>query len=360
MRYTIFGAGAIGGAVGAHLIRSGQDVLIVESDVAKIDAIRRDGLIVTGKESYTIPAEIVGPGELRSALGGRSPECVILAVKSQHTGQALSAVGPLMDDASFIVSMQNGLNPYALAETYGSDRIVGAFLNTMGAYSTEPGRIVFGGPARVYLGELSGAPSPRVEELARLLRDGFAKVVTVTDNIIGNLWGKAAYGNIFFVSAIADETMATITGDPENRALMTNLVAEVMSVADAEGARCDGFDGFDPNIMRFSEQRDWPAIHDSWRSVSETTSRSTKPKSGIWIDLAVRGTETEVDYMLGIVDEIGMRHGIQLPLLRMLVDMVHAAEKNEISLELQNLYKLREACRKIYENKLDQQFVHKI
>ena len=62
MRLTIIGAGAIGGTIGAHLIRSGNDVLLCDSDVAHVDAINRDGLTIEGPvESFTVPAKAVIP-----------------------------------------------------------------------------------------------------------------------------------------------------------------------------------------------------------------------------------------------------------------------------------------------------------
>ena len=47
MRTLIWGAGAIGGTLGAYLARAGGDVSIVDAVVEHVDAITREGLRVT-------------------------------------------------------------------------------------------------------------------------------------------------------------------------------------------------------------------------------------------------------------------------------------------------------------------------
>ena len=55
MQLTIIGAGAIGGTIGAHLIRDGHDILLCDADQAHVDAINRGGLRSRGR-SRTSPS----------------------------------------------------------------------------------------------------------------------------------------------------------------------------------------------------------------------------------------------------------------------------------------------------------------
>ncbi len=58
--YFIVGAGAIGGTIGAYMLRGGVDVTFVDTDVAHVEAINRDGLTIRGfAESFTVPARAV-------------------------------------------------------------------------------------------------------------------------------------------------------------------------------------------------------------------------------------------------------------------------------------------------------------
>jgi 2-dehydropantoate 2-reductase len=65
MRYLIIGAGAIGGTIGALLVESGHNVVLVARG-AHLAAIRETGLRFAtprGVSTLTIPA-VGGPGEL--------------------------------------------------------------------------------------------------------------------------------------------------------------------------------------------------------------------------------------------------------------------------------------------------------
>jgi Ketopantoate reductase len=78
MRLTIIGAGAIGGTIGAHLIRAGHDVLLCDADPAHVDAINMGGLTIEGPvENFTVPARAVTPDGLPDSI-----ECAAIAVKS--------------------------------------------------------------------------------------------------------------------------------------------------------------------------------------------------------------------------------------------------------------------------------------
>jgi ketopantoate reductase len=48
MQLTIIGAGAIGGTIGAHMIRDGHDILLCDADAAHVAAINERGLTICG------------------------------------------------------------------------------------------------------------------------------------------------------------------------------------------------------------------------------------------------------------------------------------------------------------------------
>jgi 2-dehydropantoate 2-reductase len=142
--------------------------------------------------------------------------------------------------------------------------------------------------------------------------------------------------------------MAAVTSDPDNLALLANLSGEVIRTAEKEGVVPVGFDGFEPDAMRFGPDRDWTAIRASWTAVSKVTARSSKPKSGIWIDLAVRKCRTEVDDMIGQVARIARLHSTPLPLLERLIEIVHEIERGEHRMGVGNLAALRALSERTY------------
>ncbi len=347
MRFVIVGAGAIGGTMGAHLARAGHEVLFVDSVPEHVAAMTRDGLVIEGRLEVRVRVPAVTPNALAGALAGRAPEAVLLAVKALHTADALEPVVPLLGPASYVVSMQNGLNERVIAARIGAARTIGAFVN-FGADYQAPGRVEYSGAGALYLGELDGRITPRLQALGDALRSAFLPNTTLTDNIWGYLWGKLGYASQLFATATVDATMADVLGAPDNVALMANLAAEVVQVAEAEGVRCEGFDGYDPTAMRFATPRDWAGIRRSVAQLVALNRASLKQKSGIWRDLAVRHRRTEVDMQLGPVVEIGRGHGLRLPLNERLIELIHDLEAGRRHMSPRNVDDLRGLNRTAY------------
>lgn len=339
--FTIVGAGAIGGVVGAHLARGGYDVPFVESSHDHVRAINNDGLHIEGVDNFVARIPTVAPDDVARALQGRAPETVLLAVKSQHTRLALEPVAKLLGEQSIVVSLQNGLNEHLIADRVGEKRTVGAFINFGGDYQS-PGRVMFSGRhGEFYLGELAGPVTPRLRQLAAIFRETFFEHVQVTDNIWGYLWGKMGYGCMLFAASTCDDSMADVLANRRYRPLLANIAGEVVRVADTEGVRCEGFAGYDPNVMRFTTPRDWAGIHRVLDQRADLSRGSLKQRSGIWRDLAVRHRPTEVDAQVGAVLETGRRHGLPLLLHERLLDVVHDLEAGRRSLGPEHLEELR-------------------
>jgi len=340
MRFVIVGAGAIGGTAGAYLARAGHDVLFVDNVEEHVEAMSRDGLAIEGRDAFRVRVPAVSPAALAGALAGRVPEAVLLAVKALHTADALEPLVPLLGPESYVVSMQNGLNERVIAARIGAGRTIGAFVNFSADYQA-PGRIEYGSAGALYLGELDGRMTPRLRALGDALRGAFLPNTTLTDNIWGYLWGKLGYASQLFATATVDATMADVLGAPDNTALMANLAAEVVQVAEAEGVRSEGFDGYDPGAMRFAAPRDWAGIRRSLEKLVALNRGSLKQKSGIWRDLAVRRRRTEVDVQLVPIVEIGHGHGLCLPLNERLIELIHELESGRRRMAPGNVDDLR-------------------
>jgi len=347
MRFTIIGAGAMGGTLGAYLIRAGCDVLLVDQDREHVAAIEGTGLAIEGADTFTVRGRAVTVDALPAALAGRPLDAVLLAVKAPYTAAALEPVVPLMGPESFVVSLQNGLNERVISKRIGAARTVGAFINYAADYLS-PGRIMYGAPGAFYLGELDGRITPRVEALAGIVRGAFLDRAQVTDNIWGYLWGKTIYGSMLMATALVDEKTADVLGSREDRPVLANLAGEVARVADAEGVRIEGFDGFDPAPMRFATPRDWAAIDLALDRRAAVSRKSLKTKTGVWRDLAVRHRRTEVDAHLGTVVEIGRTHGLSLPLNQRLIALIHDLEEGRRTMSRANLDELRRANAEFY------------
>lgn len=331
----IWGAGAIGGTLGAYLARAGEDVLLVDIVAPHVEAMNRDGLSIEGPvETFRQAVKAVTP----DAVTGQFKR-IILAVKAHHTRDAVRALMPHLAPDGSVLSAQNGLNELTIAEEIGPERTVGCFVN-FGADWLEPGRILFGNRATVAIGEIDGSTTPRTQDYHRLLSI-FEPNAVLTDNIWGYLWGKLGYGAMLFATALTPASMSENLASEKHFQVFNRLGREVMAVALARGVSPLGFNGFDP--AAFMPGADEAAARGSVAAMAEFNRHTAKTHSGIWRDLAVRKRKTEVDAQIAIISQLGREAGIATPTIDKLVTLIHDIEENRREQSWATLDQLLEA-----------------
>ncbi|MCU1491628.1 MAG: hypothetical protein JWM85_3033 [Acidimicrobiaceae bacterium] len=305
MQLTIIGAGAIGGTIGAHMIRAGHDVLLCDADGAHVAAINEHGLQIEGPvEQFSVKARAITPDELPAQISHAA-----IAVKSHHTEQAAELLRGRLAPDGYVVSFQNGLTTDLIANAVGRNRVITSFVN-FGADVMGPGRIMQGNAATFRVGEpYEAGISERVHELVAAL-----PYAQATDNIMGFLWGKEAYGAMLWSGAVSDLSIADSLGDARFRPLMLAVAREVLAQAPVKP---EAFDGFDPDDLEGSIDR-----------LVEFNRKSAKSHSGIYRDLMVRKRKTEVDDLL---------RDLNGPLTTYAGELIKAIERGERTCEVANL-----------------------
>jgi 2-dehydropantoate 2-reductase len=330
----IWGAGAIGGTVGAYLQRAGDAVHFVDRAADHVAAINRDGLQITGPiEEFKVRAPASLPGDLKGKF-----ETIFLCTKAPDTASATEALAPHLADEGCVVSLQNGLNEHVIAEKIGTHRTIGAFIN-FGADYLSPGVVTYAGRGAVVIGELDGRKTPRVEHLHRLLKK-FDDRAVLTANIWGYLWSKLAYGALLFATALTNDSIADVLAAPKYRALLIALAREVEKAGVTSGVRLESFDGFDPTA--FLPGGTLTAANASLEALVAFNRRSAKTHSGIWRDLAVRKRKTEVDFQMGPIVATGAKHKVPTPITARLIALIHDIEDGKRPLAWSTLDALAE------------------
>src|SRR5919197_2571889 len=328
MKFTIVGAGAVGGSLGAFLVRAGHEVVLVDRVAEHVAAINDAGLRLEGPQpmQVRVPAQV--PEQVRGRLGA-----VVLAVKSHDTEQALAGIAPHVADDGYVVSLQNGLEEPKIARVVGAQRTIGAFITT-GAHYAGPGRIFFGESGTIRLGELDGRATPRVEAV----RDAFSayQPTEITNNVLGYLWGKLALGCIYFASALVDADFLELLDRTEYMPLLTDVGAEAVAVAEAHGVRVESFDGFDPTALRF-EGRDPAAVVRAWGGERAFWRTLEVRRTGIWRDLAIRKRKTEAEGQLGVLIQQAQEVGLDVPLNRSVYRLIREIESGARGFSWANL-----------------------
>ena len=332
----IWGAGAIGGTLGAYWAWAGVDVLMVDIIAEHASACSTQGLTIEGPvDNFTQVVPTVTPEQ----LSGKFSRC-ILAVKAQHTAAAVDQLAPHLADDGFVLSAQNGLNEITLSRLLSEQQTMGCFVN-FGADWHAPGKILFGNRGAVVVGELDGSIRDRTREMFELLRI-FEPDAVLTEDIWSYLWGKLGYGAMLFGTALTNDSMADNFTDPARAKIWVTLGKEVMAVAHSQGVIPKGFNGFEPTAFMPDAPANMAQL--SIDELAEFNRHTAKTHSGIWRDLAVRKRETEVDAQIAIIAAIGKGAGIDTPALRCLVDLIHDIEEGQREQSFATLQKLADVC----------------
>ena len=304
MQFTVIGAGAIGGTVGAHLARAGHDVLFCDADADHVAEMNRNGLHITGPvNDFVVAARAVTPDQLPASLTGT----VLIAVKSQHTSSAVEALDGRLAPDAVVVSLQNGLTADKIGPAVGYERLLVCFVN-FGADYLGPGQVVQGNVGTFRIGELDGPMTDRLHAIADAL-----PYAEATDSIMGYLWAKEAYGAMLWAGAVSDLSIADSLEDPRYQPLMLAVAREVLDQAPVTPL---GFDGFEPDDLPGSLDR-----------LVTFNRGSAKSHSGIYRDLMVRRRPTEVG-------ELDLLAG---PLTSYTAALIRAIERGERTCEVANL-----------------------
>jgi 2-dehydropantoate 2-reductase len=198
MRICVVGAGSIGGVIAARLAAVADadvDVSVLARGVT-LSAIRDGGLRVSSP--VPMDSELMDTGgtvtvrvtasEDAAELG--TQDFVIVAVKAQSMAGVAASVGPLLGRDTAVLSTLNGV-PWWFLDGFGgpasgrhlnsvdpgghiasvlpASRVIGGTVH-LSASSPAPGEVSWRSGNGLIIGELDGAPSPRLDALASALR----------------------------------------------------------------------------------------------------------------------------------------------------------------------------------------------
>jgi 2-dehydropantoate 2-reductase len=328
----IWGAGAIGGTLGAAFIRAGNEVIFVDNVKDHVDAINEKGLKIVGPIfEDVVRAKAYLPEDIEGIY-----DRTFLCVKAHHTEDAAHMLVEHLASDGYVVSAQNGLNERVISRIVGENRVIGCFVN-FGADYLEPGVVQYSGHGAVVIGELDGRFTDRAEDIYELMKQ-FEPKALITNNIWGFLWGKLIYGALLFGTALTNDSIADVLDNPTARPVLRKLALEVATVAAINNIKPEAFDGFDPAAfgpLATPEQTD-----KSFDDMSVHNRKSVKSHSGIWRDLAVRKRKTEVDAQVLPVVEIGQESRVPTPLAARVITMIHEIEDGKRPLTIANIEEL--------------------
>ncbi|MHB9028478.1 MAG: ketopantoate reductase family protein [Candidatus Latescibacterota bacterium] len=312
MRILVFGAGALGQAVGCLLAADGHTVDLILRERFR-EAILHEGLAVTGIfGDFRVTPDRIGAHSSIDAVRDRGFDYALVTVKSYDTAAASDALATLADQSFTAVSLQNGCgNLEILLNRFGSNRTLAARVIT-GFEIGRPGlvgitvtadAIHIGGPA-------SGEIPQSAVRLANAINHSGLPCAT-TPHIDRDLLAKLLYNSALNpLGAILGVHYGALGDNPHSREIMNRVIGEVFAVIRARGARTHWETPEEYENFFYSQQI--PATYHH--------------RSSMLQDLEA-GKRTEVEALTGYVSTQGRLHGVPTQVCDTLSDLVRFRER---------------------------------
>jgi 2-dehydropantoate 2-reductase len=308
---AIVGAGAIGGLLGAHLARSGEDVVLIARG-PHLAAMRANGLTVKDADGeFTVHPACTDDF---AAIAGA--DFVFITLKAHGFPAVAPRIGEALRSDAAVVGAMNGIPWWyfpdrhlesvdpggVIAQNVPAAQVIGCVVYPA-ASIVAPGVVVHEEGDRFSLGEPDGSKSDRVQRLsAILIRAGFK--APVQTRLRSEIWLKVA-GNATLnpISVVTRATLGEMFATESSRRLIRTMMLEVESVARSLGV-------------------DLPVSIDKRMAGAASVGGH---KTSMLQDLEAR-KPLELDALLGAVIEIAGWQRVDVPSLRALYGLAKLAE----------------------------------
>ena len=289
MRFTIIGAGGVGGVYGAALAHAGHEVTLFARG-SHLDAIRRDGLTIRSAER----TEVVRLAATDRVSELSASDVAVVAVKSYSLTDAIRVARATAERGASVLPLLNGVTAAdeLIAGGVPRTQVLGGIARVSAA-RVAPGVVELRSDFRsVVVGELGGGLSERAAAIADAFR-GAGIDARASDNIDVELWQKFVFiSALAAVCGMAHAPIGTVREAPGGQRLIARAVREVVAVARAKGVALPD--------------------DEAERTIAYIGTLPPAMKPSFLVDLE-SGGPTELDTLSGTVARLGAEAGIECP-----------------------------------------------
>ncbi|ADW19470.1 2-dehydropantoate 2-reductase [Desulfobulbus propionicus DSM 2032] len=312
MHFLIYGAGALGQAIGCMLAADGHKVDLVLRP-RFVEALQTTGLRVTGIfGDHGVPPGQIGLFTGIRGRSGRDYEAILLTTKTYDTDKAISDIAALHECYCPVVSLQNGCgNLEKLAERLGRERSLAGRVIT-GFEIERPGvvRITVSADAIHVGGCVRGTIPAAAKRLADALSHAGLPSIAVAD-IYQSLFAKLLYNCALNpLGALLGVPYGALGESAETRMLMDQVIEETFAVINAMG-------GTTP----------WPDAASYGRVFYGQLIPATSNHRASMLQDLDHNKPTEVEAMVGYVAAQGRKFGVPTPCCDFLAALVRFKEQ---------------------------------
>lgn len=301
MKIVIVGPGAIGSLFAAFLAKSKEEVWLLDKNKERAALLGQQGIIVEGvsgnwQQKVPITADV---GQINGA------DLVIICVKSYDTKEAAKNIKPLLGNATYALTLQNGVgNVEILAEIIGEEKVIGGVTNE-GATLIDAGRVTHAGRGETVVGLADG----KIPASMREIREVFNKAgfeTRISRDIKSLLWSKLITNvGINALTAITRMNNGRLTDFEGTRKILREAVTEAVKVAKRKRIKL---------------------IYDDPLAKVEAVCEATAGNVSSMLQDVLRKKRTEIDFINGVIVRQAQELGVPAPVNSFLVGLIKTIE----------------------------------
>lgn len=332
MKIAIYGAGAMGSVLGAYLTKAGEDIDLINHNVAHIEGMKKNGVKIIGTVDWVVPVKALLPQEMKDKY-----DIVFLMTKQRNNHEIVKSLLPFLKKDGVICTMQNGIPELSVSEVVGKDRTLGCAMawgaTMVGGGVVELTTVPTYETLTFSMGSFGNVPKEKVDEIHRLL--SIMGQTTIEENFLGARWAKLLVNSAFSgLSAVLNATFGEIATNKESRKIVQKIIKEGIDVAKEANIKVEPIQGKD--IVKLL---DYSSTFKKWFSfqiIPIAMKKHRLLKSSMLQDI-LKGKKCEIEAINGVVCAYGKKVNVPTPMNDLIVHTVHDIEDGKRSLGWENL-----------------------
>ncbi|MBK49882.1 MAG: hypothetical protein CL768_02460 [Chloroflexi bacterium] len=292
MKILVYGAGAVGGYIGAHLIENGLDVTFLARGGHLKNIVDKGlNIVLPNQEKIVHPSYAT---DSLAKLKNVKFDVVIVAVKAWQVRESATEILPYTSSSTLMISVQNGIDsPYELNDVFEARQIIPSVFRGICLVS-EPGVVSVPSQCSWTLGEFQKNPTRAINSLLKpLIGSKLQLKVSIDEDIIKDLWKKLALiAPMSGVGALTRSVLGVCLEIKELRNMIEKAVEEIIVVAKSQNIILP--DETLENSMGFYRALPYSATSSMQRDIEQK-----KP--------------SELEYQTGAIVKLGKSNNVQVP-----------------------------------------------
>ncbi len=294
MKIAVIGSGAMGCFFGS-LLSVQNDISIFGRNKNTIDFINSNGISVNEK--------IFFPKAFMNDCSYEKYDLALILVKAYDTVKAIENNINIIENSSYILTLQNGLGNDTILKKYKSEKYILMRTTENNSSVSDIGKIYSGGNGITVIGSLDGN-----SDFLKKIVDNFnlCEIETIiSENTQEIIWKKLSLNiAVNALTAVFNIPTGKIT-EKSVMEICSKLIEETVNVAEKSGI-----------ILDYNEILD---------RVLSLAKRQPNAFTSMYKDIQNK-RKTEIDFLNGAIVKLGDKYNIDVTFNRMITEKIHSLE----------------------------------